>query len=89
MRKIELTVDDETARELDELTENVGGDPAEVIRGLLAIRRSQAGAMSEEEIDAVEAKRKREWEGHLAENEKSFQDGSAVSLEDLARRNGL
>jgi len=86
VRKIELTVDDETAREFDELTENAGGDSAEVIRGLLAIRRSQAGETANREMDAMESGREDELKRGLASAERSFQDGTAVDWNDLRKK---
>lgn len=89
MRKIELNLDDETARQFDELAQSVGGDPADGLRALLALRRLRSSEITDSGIDAVEASNEVELKRQLAAAERSFRDGTAVDWDDSRKKLGL
>ena len=84
MRKIELILDDESARRLDEVSTRIGEGPSGAIRALLGTWDSRVP--SEEALDEFESGREGELRRQLADSERSFREGTSVDWDDLKNK---
>jgi hypothetical protein len=84
MKRHEITLDDESDRALDEISELYGGNSSQAVNELLKAHSKIEDLLDEiEEANAPELIRQKE------ASEASFRLGTAADWESVKRRNGL
>jgi hypothetical protein len=84
MKRREITLDDESDRALNEISELYGGNPSDAVNELLRTHSKVEDLLDEiEEAHASELIRQKE------SSEASFRLGTAADWESVKRRNGL